>query len=99
MREGRESDNFSQAAVLSNRRPLSRRFSCHFRGIRESHGASGTQDEYAGESVVKKLLFVFLAIAALSTLAPAEELLNLENGVAIQGYDPVALFSDNRPVK
>jgi len=52
-----------------------------------------------GESVVKKLLFVFLAIAALSTLASAKELLNLENGVAIQGYDPVAFFADNRPVK
>jgi YHS domain-containing protein len=49
--------------------------------------------------VVKKLLFVLLAIAALSTLAPAKELLNLENGVAIQGYDPVAFFTDSRPVK
>ena len=52
-----------------------------------------------GESVVKELLFVFLALAAQSTVAPAKELLNLENGVAIQGYDPVAFFADNRPVK
>jgi YHS domain-containing protein len=52
-----------------------------------------------GECVVKRLLFVFVALAALSTLAPAKELLNLENGVAIQGYDPVAFFTDNRPVK
>ena len=49
--------------------------------------------------MVKKLLFVFLTIAALSAPAPAKELLNLENGVAIQGYDPVAFFTDNRPVK
>jgi YHS domain-containing protein len=49
--------------------------------------------------VVKKLLFVFLALAALSSVAPAKELLNLENGVAIQGYDPVAFFADKRPVK
>jgi len=49
--------------------------------------------------VPKSLLLVFLALAALSTVAPAKELLNLENGVAIQGYDPVALFTDNRPVK
>lgn len=49
--------------------------------------------------MVKRLLLVFLAVAALSTLAPAKELLNLENGVAIQGYDPVGFFTDNRPVK
>jgi YHS domain-containing protein len=49
--------------------------------------------------VPKSLLLVFLALAALSTVAPAKELLNLENGVAIQGYDPVAFFTDNRPVK
>ena len=49
--------------------------------------------------MVKRLLFVFLALAALSTVASAKELLNLENGVAIQGYDPVAFFADNRPVK
>lgn len=52
-----------------------------------------------GGSVTKKLLFAFLALAALSTVAPAKELLNLENGVAIQGYDPVAFFTDHRPVK
>jgi len=49
--------------------------------------------------VVKKLLFVLLALAALSTLVSAKELRNLENGVAIQGYDPVAFFTDKRPVK
>jgi YHS domain-containing protein len=37
---------------------------------------------------------------ALSTVASAKELQNLDhNGVAIQGYDPVAFFTDNRPVK
>jgi YHS domain-containing protein len=52
-----------------------------------------------GELVIKKLLFAIVALAALSTAAPAKELLNLENGVAVQGYDPVAFFSDHRPVK
>ena len=39
-------------------------------------------------------------IVALSTVAPAKELLNVDrNGVPIQGYDPAAFFTDNRPVK
>ena len=39
-------------------------------------------------------------LAALSTVALAKELNNLDgNGVALQGYDPVAFFTDNRPVK
>ena len=49
---------------------------------------------------MKSLLSLFLMIVALSTVAPAKELLNVDrNGVAIQGYDPVAFFTDNRPVK
>jgi YHS domain-containing protein len=49
---------------------------------------------------MKKLFFAFLALAALSTMASAKELLNVDgNRVAIQGYDPVAFFTDSRPVK
>ena len=50
--------------------------------------------------VMKSLFSLFLMIVALSTVAPAKELLNVDrNGVAIQGYDPVSFFTDNRPVK
>lgn len=46
---------------------------------------------------------VFVAVAlflALSAFAVAKDLKNLDrNGVAIQGYDPVAFFTDSRPVK
>lgn len=49
---------------------------------------------------MKSLLSAFLLLMALSTVASAKELQNLDrNGVAIQGYDPVAFFTDNRPVK
>ena len=41
-----------------------------------------------------------MILAALSTVTLAKELNNLDgNGVALQGYDPVAFFTDNRPVK
>ncbi len=49
---------------------------------------------------MKSLFSALLLLIALSTVAPAKELLNVDrNGVAIQGYDPVAFFTDNRPVK
>ena len=49
---------------------------------------------------MKSLFSAFLLIAMLSTVASAKELLNVDrSGVAIQGYDPVAFFTDNRPVK
>ena len=49
---------------------------------------------------MKSLFSAFLLLMALSTVAFAKELQNLDhNGVAIQGYDPVAFFTDNRPVK
>jgi YHS domain-containing protein len=49
---------------------------------------------------MKSLFSAFLLLMALSTVASAKELQNLDhNGVAIQGYDPVAFFTDNRPVK
>jgi YHS domain-containing protein len=49
---------------------------------------------------MKKVLAAFVILVTFSTIAAAKELLNLDsNGVAIQGYDPVAFFTDNRPVK
>jgi YHS domain-containing protein len=49
---------------------------------------------------MKKLLLVLMLLSTLSAIATAKELLNLDgNGVAIQGYDPVAFFTDNRPIK
>ena len=41
-----------------------------------------------------------LMLAVLSTIAFAKELNNVDGGgIALQGYDPVAFFTDNRPVK
>ncbi len=49
---------------------------------------------------MKKFWGALVVLAALSTIAVAKDLLNVDrNGVAIQGYDPVAFFTDNRPVK
>jgi YHS domain-containing protein len=49
---------------------------------------------------MRKLLVLLAMLAAFSTISTAKELLNLDrNGVAIQGYDPVAFFTDNRPVQ
>lgn len=38
-------------------------------------------------------------IATFSARASAESLQNLDDGLAIQGYDPVAYFTDSKPVK
>ena len=49
---------------------------------------------------MKKLLVALMLFCTLSTIATAKDLLNLNgNDVAIQGYDPVAFFTDNRPMK
>ncbi len=50
---------------------------------------------------MKKLsLFVLALGLALPALAQTKTLLNLDKGgVAIQGYDPVAFFTDHKPVK
>ena len=50
---------------------------------------------------MKKLLLSLVIVAlSLPLLAQTKTLLNLDaNGVAIQGYDPVAFFTDNKPVK
>ena len=49
---------------------------------------------------MKKFLGALIMLAAVSTIATAKDLVNVDrSGVAIQGYDPVAFFTDNRPVK
>ena len=46
------------------------------------------------------LLLLFTFGLALPALAQTKTLLNLDKtGVAVQGYDPVAFFTDNNPVK
>ena len=47
---------------------------------------------------MKKLILILMVAFALPILAQAKSLLNLdESGVAIQGYDPVAFFTDSKP--
>ena len=49
---------------------------------------------------MKKLFYVFVLLAGLSTLVAAKDLQNLgRDRVAILGYDPVAFFTDHKPVK
>lgn len=49
------------------------------------------------KSILSTLL---LALLALPAFAQSKSLLNLDkSGVAIQGYDPVAFFTDHKPVK
>jgi YHS domain-containing protein len=50
---------------------------------------------------MKKFSSLLIALSlALPALAQTKTLLNLDKtGVAIQGYDPVAFFTDNKPVK
>ena len=46
------------------------------------------------------ILILTFAVLALPVFAQNKTLLNLNDaGVAIQGYDPVAFFTDNKPVK
>ena len=48
-----------------------------------------------------KTFFLYLgALIAFAVLAPAAEVVNIDkNGLALQGYDPVAYFADGKPVK
>jgi hypothetical protein len=50
---------------------------------------------------MKRISALLLALGlALSATAQTKTLLNLDKaGLAIQGYDPVAFFTDNKPVK
>ena len=46
------------------------------------------------------LLSLFIAALAVPVSAQTKTLLNLDQaGVALQGYDPVAFFTDHKPVK
>ena len=48
----------------------------------------------------KLILSLIVAALALPVFAQTKSLLNLDKaGVAIQGYDPVAFFTDKKPVK
>ena len=48
----------------------------------------------------KLILLLVVALLALPVFAQTQTLLNLDkSGVAIQGYDPVAFFTDGKPVK
>ena len=51
--------------------------------------------------IMRKLFLSLLTVAlALPTLAQSKTLLNLDKtGLAIQRHDPVAFFTDNKPVK
>lgn len=48
-----------------------------------------------------KMLFVMLLLlGSIPTFAQTRTLLNLDkNGIAIKGYDPVAFFTQNQPIK
>jgi len=49
---------------------------------------------------MKNLFVALILFSALSTISVAKELNNLDrNGVAIQGYDPIAFFTDSRAVR
>jgi len=49
---------------------------------------------------MRNLVLAFLMCSAATTLAAGKQLLNLDRtGVGIQGYDPVAFFTDQKPVK
>ena len=51
-------------------------------------------------SAMRIAVVTVLMLAALAVGASAKELNNLDgSGIALQGYDPVAFFTDSRPVK
>src|SRR5262249_51058851 len=49
---------------------------------------------------MKKLLLVLMLVGSIPAFGQSKSLVNLDKkGIAIQGYDPVAFFTQNRPVK
>lgn len=49
---------------------------------------------------MKKIFLLLMLFSSVSALGQSKAALNIDaNGVAIQGYDPVAFFTQNRPVK
>ena len=50
--------------------------------------------------IKRRISIALLTIAAVASNLPAGQVVNIDqNGVALQGYDPVAYFTDGRPVK
>ena len=49
---------------------------------------------------MKRLLPIIVALLTVARFAAAGEALNVDkNGLALQGYDPVGYFTDNKPIK
>jgi len=49
---------------------------------------------------MRTFLAVTVVIVSFAALAPAGEVVNIDkNGLALQGYDPVAYFTDSKPAK
>src|SRR5438045_3766894 len=49
---------------------------------------------------MKNLILSIAALVTFAVLAPAAEVINVDkNGLALQGYDPIAYFTDGKPVK
>lgn len=49
---------------------------------------------------MKKLLLTTIAVLAVAQMAAAADAVNVDShGLALQGYDPVAYFTDNKPIK
>lgn len=49
---------------------------------------------------MKTLLYITIAILGVARFATAGEALNVDKtGLALQGYDPVGYFTDNKPIK
>lgn len=52
------------------------------------------------DACMKKVFLSIVLLSAVSAVAAGKQLLNLgSDGVAIQGYDPVAFFTQHKPVK
>jgi YHS domain-containing protein len=50
--------------------------------------------------IKRRISIALLALAAFAANLPAGELVNVDqNGVALQGYDPVVYFTEGRPAK
>ena len=49
---------------------------------------------------MKKFFLLLMLVSSIPAFGQSKSLLNLDKkGIAIQGYDPVAFFTQNRPVK
>jgi YHS domain-containing protein len=49
---------------------------------------------------MKRLFLLLMLVSSIPAFGQSKSLLNLDkSGVALQGYDPVAFFTQNRPVK